>query len=59
MTRKEWEWRSAAGMVRRFARRPATDPVKLKWISIERQLRPDKDEDRIATGAGRTASPAH
>jgi len=42
MTRKEWEWRSAAGMVRRFAKRPETDPVKLKWIAIERELRANR-----------------
>jgi hypothetical protein len=39
MTRQEWAWRSAAGMVRRFAGRPEADPVKLKWIAIERELR--------------------
>jgi hypothetical protein len=53
MTRKEWEWRSAAGMVRRFARRPETDPVRLKWMAIERQLRRNKDEDLVANAAPR------
>ncbi len=42
MTRREWEWRSAAGMVRRFTRRPETDPVKLKWLAIERELRSNR-----------------
>jgi hypothetical protein len=40
VTSKEWEWRFAAGMAKRFARRQPTDPVRLKWEALERELRP-------------------